>query len=62
MIVVKTLMRKMPESCSKCSCYVNGENITPRCRAKAGYSNGKPLINIAVYKERARWCPLVEKR
>ena len=68
MIYVKTRIRHIPASCSKCG-YYNSCNKWgfKTCMAITRYTDGKILAggradrpDIAVTKERPRWCPLRE--
>lgn len=62
-IVIKTLMRRIPKCCKDCTFYTSStltQNYGKHCRAIGGYPIGKDLKTINVIKETAPWCPLKE--
>lgn len=64
MIVIKTRMRSLPKSCSRCAYYMLSPYTVygcPACGAIGGYRGyGKQLGDIKTTKKRAKWCPLSE--
>lgn len=67
MIVVKTRLQKIPDSCHRCPYYHahaleawNKEKFSV-CSAVHGYGIGKVVEGIKTTKERAEWCPMKEQ-
>lgn len=63
MIVVKTSMRKIPQSCSRCTYYVNSiwyGGWHRACLAVSAYLPAGKHITIKPTKGRPEWCPLRE--
>lgn len=67
MIMIKTGMRQIPESCVCCRYYLSRNRTireAPSCRAVSSYDEmGKPISEadrVKPTKERPKWCPLRE--
>lgn len=63
MIVVKTRMKLMPETCAKCSYYMRKSDTwycDHACSAIGGRRGAGKIINIKPCKDRPKWCPLIE--
>ena len=61
MIIIKTRMRAIPDSCHQCSYYMRKTDTwygEPACGAIGDRRGAGKIIYVKPYKERPRWCPL----
>lgn len=61
MVIIKTQMQHLPESCSRCDYFVLGTNKqygAPTCSASKTRRGVDKIINVDVHREMPKWCPL----